>query len=186
MNELKLYMLLIGGRPKGRLTEQHDIFFGIGHSLKELIPHIKLFWPEIKSTFHLDAWREVSSVNGYNIRVVQKQNEKKQEAKLFFLNLGGYKPDEFEELHYKMLAVANSSGEAIQRSKQTAFYKHIGFKGAPSHVDEKYGVDVDDIYNVKDILPDFFRERYSLIVAQENDKPEDQIHLGYIPLKKIE
>ena len=30
-------MVLLGCRPPGRFTEQHDIFFGIGNSLKELV-----------------------------------------------------------------------------------------------------------------------------------------------------
>ena len=42
---LKLYMVMLGCTPKGRFTEQHDIFFGIGNSLKELIPNMKAFWP---------------------------------------------------------------------------------------------------------------------------------------------
>ena len=38
--KLKLYMVMLGCTPEGRFTEQHDIFFGIGYSLKELIPKI--------------------------------------------------------------------------------------------------------------------------------------------------
>ena len=37
-------MLLLGCRPTGRNTEQHDIYFGIAKSLKDLIPEIKSFW----------------------------------------------------------------------------------------------------------------------------------------------
>ena len=62
---MKLYMIMIGCRPKGRYTEQHDIFFGIGNSVKELIPQMKEFWPEAKGNFHIDAWREVNFVDNY-------------------------------------------------------------------------------------------------------------------------
>lgn len=41
--KLKLYMVMLGCTPEGRFTEQHDIFFGIGYSLKELIPKMNLF-----------------------------------------------------------------------------------------------------------------------------------------------
>lgn len=44
--ELQLYMVILGCKPKGRFTEQHDIFFGIGNSLKNLIPQMNFFWPE--------------------------------------------------------------------------------------------------------------------------------------------
>lgn len=190
MGELKLYMLLLGCRPKGRLTEQHDIFFGIGRNLKELIPHINTFWREVKGNIHIDAWREVTQVNDHSITIIERpvasdiENSSKQ--KLFFLNLGGYKKEEFDEFHYKVLAVAENPAEAMLFAKQTSFYKHVGFKGAPSHVDDKYGVDIDDIFVVKDILPSIFKNKYTISIKKENKQPEDQMHLGYLPLKKIE
>ncbi len=63
MNELKLYMLLLGCRPEGRFTEQHDIFFGIGRNMAELKPAIKNFWKEAPK-IHVDVWREVNVVDG--------------------------------------------------------------------------------------------------------------------------
>lgn len=49
----KLFMVLLGCRPKGRNTEQHDIFFGIADSLVELKPAMQLFWPD--ALLHIDA-----------------------------------------------------------------------------------------------------------------------------------
>jgi len=40
---LKLYLLLIGCFPKGRHTVQHDVNFGIGHSMAEVLPQAKAF-----------------------------------------------------------------------------------------------------------------------------------------------
>ena len=48
MNALKLYMLLLGCKPPGRHTEQHDIFFGIAAELRDLVPEIQQFWPGLK------------------------------------------------------------------------------------------------------------------------------------------
>ena len=62
--------------------------------------------------------------------------------------------------------MASTSAEAIQQAKQTAFYKHFGFKGAASHIDDKYGVDVDDVFAVKEILHSSFKEMYSLGVKR--------------------
>lgn len=195
MSQFKLYMLLLGCRPNGRLTEQHDIFFGIAKNLKELIPHIKKFWSEAKGNIHIDAWREVTQVNNHSIAVIERpfastgfdnlSDEKAVEEKLFFINLGGYKAEEFDEFHYKLLAIAKTSGEAIQQAKQTAFYKHIGFKGAASHIDDKYGIDIDDVYNIKEILSPNFKELYSLEIKEAKQKEEDKMHLGYLPIKNI-
>ena len=182
-------MTLIGCDAPGRNIEQHDIFFGIGYELKDLAPQIKSFWPEAPK-MHLDAWREVTLVNGYAIRVVKRAAGLPREASakigLFFLNLGGYKKDEFEEFHYRMVVVAKDKGEAIQQAKQTAFFKHIGVKGATSHIDDKYGVDVDDIMEIKDILPKDLRDSYSILIQPgAKDQPEDQVNLGYFLLDKL-
>ena len=179
-------MLLLGCRPKGRLTEQHDIFFGIANDLKDLIPDINAFWPEAKNNIHIDAWREVNYVDGYNLTVVSRNVMSEiQPAQLYFFNLGGYKSNEFDEFHYKMLIVANDKEEAIKQSKQTAFYKHTGFKGAPAHVDDKYGIDVDDMYAINDILAKKYKEEYTIALSENAVGIEDEIHLGYLPLYKI-
>jgi hypothetical protein len=184
-NTLKLYMVMLGCTPKGRFTEQHDIFFGIGNSLKELIPGMKAFWPEAKGKIHIDAWREVTAVNNYSIAIVPK-NPITNNENLFFINLGGYKENEFEEYHYKTLAVAESLGKAAKIAKATTFYKHYSFPGATSHIDDKYGIDVDDIHNVADILAPIFKERHSIqIIPSETRLEEDTLHIGYVKIDTL-
>ncbi len=182
----KLYMLLIGATPPGRNIEQHDVFFGIGNSIKDLIPDVLAFWPG-NNKLHFDAWREVTSVNGYKVEVVSK-NENKQDRtlKLFFINLGGYKQNEFEEFHYKMVIAAADKAEAINISKQTAFFRHTGFKGATAHIDDKFGVDVDDIYEIADILPVGAKEKYCISVTHADLIAEDEMNLGYFKLSMFQ
>lgn len=185
MEELKLYMMLLGCKPTERNTEQHDIFLGIGRSLSDVKNDIIDFWKEANGKIHIDGWREVKSVDGYKIEVVNKDNASTQKEKLFFINLGGYKQNELEEFHYKMLTVAADKGIAIQKSKQTAFYKHTGFEGATSHIDDKYGIDVDDIYEIEDILPPHLKKQYSILITKEEVEKEDEIHLGYLKIDKL-
>ena len=182
----KLYMLLIGASPPERNIEQHDVFFDIGETIKDLIPKVIAFWPG-NNKLHFDAWREVTSVNGYKVEVVLK-NENKQNSpfKLFFINLGGYKQNEFEEFHYKMVIAAADKSEAITISKKTAFFRHTGFKGATAHIDDKFGVDVDDVYEITDILPVETKEKYSLLVTPAGSIPEDEINLGYFKLSMFQ
>lgn len=186
-DKLKLHLVMLGCKPEGRFTEQHDIFFGIGKSLKELIPQMKSFWPETKGKIHIDAWREVTIVDNFSIEIVAKKATKNSASdNLFFINLGGYKENEFEEYHYKILTIAENLGIASKNAKTTTFYKHCGFKGATSHIDDKYGVDVDDIYKVTDILPEHYKEYYSLKINKvKTFFEEDQLHIGYLKLDKI-
>jgi hypothetical protein len=187
MDTLKLYMVLLGCKPKGRYTEQHDIFFGIGNSLKDLVPDIISSWPEAPR-IHIDAWREVTETDGNAIHVIPKEKSKKGEPlsdKLFFLNLGGYKKDSFEEYHYKMLVVGKEKSIAIRKAKESAFYKHTGFTGADSHIDDKYGVDVDDLYEIEDILPGHIKEKYCLQITPTAIGLKDEWYLGYTKLSSL-
>lgn len=179
--KLRLFKVLLGCTPNGRLTEQHDIFFGIGTSIESLIPDMYAFWPD-GGRLHVDSWREVTHVGEYEISITKKQDNNNTE-KLFFINLGGYKPGDFEEYHYKTLIVAQTMGEAVKTVKQTTFYKHCGFKGAESHVDDKYALDIDDAYNVADILLPKYKEQYSFAITKTAHPVEDELHIGYLKLK---
>lgn len=185
-NTPKLFMVLLGCTPKGRLTEQHDVFFGIGENLTELVPQMNLFWPEAKGKLHIDAWREITVVDNHSVEVVPKSETETEENNLYFLNLGGYKPGEFEEYHYKMLAVGSKMAIAIKKAKKTVFYKHYNFKGGESHVDDKYGIDVDDSHKVADLLNVETKSKYLLrlsILAEP--KQEDILHIGYVKIKSL-
>ncbi len=183
----KLFMLLLGCKPAGRHTEQHDIFFTIAFHLADIIPSLTEFWTESKGDIHVDAWREVKNVDGYRIEIAGNDFAEPLENKnrLYFINLGGYKENEFEEFHYKMIVVAPEKGDAIRQSKQTAFYKHTGFKGAPAHVDDKYGIDVDNAYAIEDILSEEIKKKYRIHISQENHGEEDELHLGYFTIEKL-
>lgn len=179
-------MVLLGCKPAGRNTEQHDMFFGIGKTLKDIKQDIFQFWKEANGKIHIDAWREVVFVDGYKIEVNEKSKATPTQAEqLFFINLGGYKQNEFEEYHYKLLTIAINKGLAIQKAKQTAFYKHTGFEGATSHLDDKYGIDVDDIYEIEDILPSHLKEKYSITITNTEIDKEDELHLGYLKIDKL-
>ncbi|MBB5635667.1 hypothetical protein HDF26_003919 [Pedobacter cryoconitis] len=186
MGSLKLYQLLLGCKPAGRNTEQHDVLFAVGTCLKDLIPGILNFWPEADGRIHVDAWREVNFVEGFQIQIVEKESASGQAAEaLFFLNLGGYKKDEFDELHYKMLLIGADKAEVIRKAKESAFFLHTGFAGAPSHIDDKYGVDVDDLFEIEDVLPSGVKEKYRILISASETVVKDEIHLGYLPLKNL-
>lgn len=180
-------MVLIGCTPEGRNTEQHDIYFGIATSLSALVPQLHTFWPG-KHKLHIDAWREVNTVQEYSIRIVPAKKRKDlspDSPRLFFINLGGYRPGEFEEYHYKMIEVAPDMAAAIQAAKKTAFYRHTGFKGAASHIDDKYGIDVDDTYLIEELLPAEQLEKYAIEIKFNPKAKEDSWQIGYTKLSSL-
>ena len=184
MQDFTLFMLLLGAKPSGRHTEQHDIFFCIGKTLKECVPAISSFWPEAGRSLHIDAWRNVSLVNGFKVKVVPKQEDKNTPGamKLFFINLGGYKAGEFEEYHYRQLIVAPDREMAIKDAKAAAFFA----RADSPHIDDKYGIDVDDIYNIEDILPAAVKAQYAIRLEPTTaGGPPDEIFLGYFKLDRL-
>lgn len=187
-------MLKIGARPQGRLIEQHDVMFVIANSLSETVATVNQRWPEVKNAWHLDAWRDVKRVGDYKIALSNDKVLAKVEKQLYFVNLGGYLPNQFEEFHYKTLVVAESLSKATAQVKKSAFYHDYTFDNidtarsgvATSHVDDKHKLDMDDIHCVTDLLP----QNIALIVQPltEDEKvqlPEDALHIGYLNLKQI-
>lgn len=182
---MKLFYVILGATPPGRNTEQHDIFFGIAPSLKDLIPDMKKFWPEANGKIHIDGYQEVRFVDGFEVNIVANNNENSPNN-LFFVNLGGYEKGHFEELHQKFLMVDEKLSKIIRRVKKTDFYKTKGFPEAESHIDDQYGVDIDDIFKVEDILPLKMKEKFSLqLVKSDIENQENVTFVGYLSLKKL-
>jgi hypothetical protein len=78
-------------------------------------------------------------------------------------------------------------GLASKKAKKSTFFKHCGFEGAAaSHIDDKYGIDVDDLYKVTDILDSQLKELYALKIRKSQTVlQEDVLHIGYLKLSKI-
>ena len=180
-------MLLLGSKAPNRNVEQHDFFFGIATALNELVPLIKEFWPEAGSSIHIDGWREVNMVDGYQVNVMlNKASDTPSLKKIFFINLGGYQYNKLEEQHYTMLTVQDDQAQAVKKAKETVFFTAKNIKGTHSHIDDKYGIDVDDIYKIEDVLTPVQKEKYHIEINKSyGDMPEDEIHLGYFKLDKI-
>ena len=184
---LKLYMILLGSKAPGRHVEQHDFFFGIASSLKALVPDIKAFWPEAGEKVHIDAWREVNVVDGYQVSIHPRHDATPESPmKLFFINLGGYQENKFEEQHYTVLTVKPDRTAAFNEAKHTLFFKTNHFKGANSHIDDKYGVDVDDLYEIDEILAPSQKDKYKIVLTPANTVVEDKINLGYFKLANLQ
>jgi hypothetical protein len=175
-------MLLLGSKAPGRHVEQHDFFFGIASSLKDLVPEIKSFWPETGGKIHIDGWREVQYVDGHRVTVhLRDEMVEESSLKLFFINLGGYQENKFEEQHYTVLTVKPDRAAAFRDAKDTLFFK----TQTSSHIDDKYGIDVDDLYEIDELLPPSHKERYKIVLTRTDINSHDKIHLGYFKLSSL-
>lgn len=195
-----LFMVQLGGRPKGRLIEQHDIFFGVANQVSELVDDINNHWPEVNNKWHIDSYRAITKVDNYSVKLIEslevelaEKIDNEHALKLFFINLGGYQRGSFEEFHHKLLIVAATQAEAIKQAKQSTFYKEFTFKdkdspfNAASHIDDKFQVDIDDIYDVNDLVSNI----QILIEPMINNSheltnaDEDKEYVGYLSIKNL-
>ena len=179
-------MLLLGCTPPGRHIEQHDIFFGIATSLRDLVPDIQAFWPEPQK-IHIDAYREVNMVDGFRVKVVSASDtggDIAPKRKLFFINLGGYQENKFAEQHYIVLSVKDDKASEFKEAKSTLFFEENNYEGN-SHIDDKYGIDVDDLYQIEDILSPSLKEKYRIEITPNGNLPDDSINLGYFKLSNL-
>ena len=182
---MKLFYIILGATPKSRNTEQHDVFFGIAENLRDLVPAIKDFWPEAEGRIHIDCYQEVRFVNGFEITVTER-SDNLSDNHLFFVNLGGYQHGFFGELHEQHLIVAPSLSAAVKKVKQTGFYRTMGFQNAASHIDDRYGVDIDDVFKVNDLLPASVKEKYTLRIEKSVEVNQKNFtHIGYLKIDKI-
>src|SRR5690606_36434796 len=116
-NNCNLYMMLLVCNALRRHRGQDDIIIRIGRELKDFVQQILEFWPEADAKVHIDAFRPITSVEGYRIEVIGRDEATDNEGnKLYFVNLGGYRPKEFEEYHFKRIVVGNSLADAIKQA----------------------------------------------------------------------
>ena len=190
-----LFMVQLGGRPKGRLIEQHDIFFGVANQVRELVEDINHHWPEVKNKWHIDSYRAITKVGNHTVKLIESNNQTANDngLKLFFINLGGYQQGSFEEFHHKLLIVAATQAEAIKQAKHSTFYKEFTFKdkdtpfNAASHIDDKFQVDIDDVYNVNDLVSNI-QILIEPMIHNSNElanADEDKEYVGYLSIKNL-
>lgn len=179
-------MVLLGANPPGRCVEQHDFFFGIAEDLQALIPQLKAYWPDAGNTLHIDGWREINQVDGYQVKVVAAgQATNKDSHRLFFLNLGGYLAGELQELHFTVLTAQSDRKEALKAATNLSFFKEKSIKGnkaASAHIDEKFGLAVDEIHRIDDLLSPAIKAHFGIALTPNPTTSEDELHIGYLKI----
>lgn len=136
---------MVGGYPPGTHVEVHDVRFVIGRALRDCFPALKAGWWGGEDRFHVDAWGALEWADGYDVVVADEPPAGAAADKaLWFVNLGGYDPAYFGELHRNVFVVAGDRAEA--KKKGLALAKDW----VSPHRD--VAVDVDDAINVGETI----------------------------------
>ncbi|MDE1153366.1 MAG: DUF1543 domain-containing protein [Micavibrio sp.] len=111
---MKLFAIYIGGSTETSLIELHDARFIVAETIEDTYAELKAGWWGTPRSLHLDCWGELTSADGHN--VVLKDHPQEGADKLWFVNLGGYDPTDFSELHKNVFVVAPTKSKAKVRA----------------------------------------------------------------------
>jgi hypothetical protein len=115
--ESQLFLVVLGGRAPGCHIEQHDVRFVVGATIEAAIPELRRQWFGLREGLHLDAYLAVRAVDGWTVRLGREPCAPGPE-RLWFVNLGAYRPDSLAELHHFGLVVARSPAAAKAAAKR--------------------------------------------------------------------
>lgn len=167
----KLFAVYLGGRAPKCNTELHDVVFVVGEKIEDTYEQLMTKWFGTPKGLHLDSWVELQVIDGH--RVTLSTTKPVSPKKMFFINLGGYLPGQFTEVHANTFIVAESEREVKARAK-AELMKNV----QTVHTDDLY--DVDDCLEVSEI------EGYHVVLEPTDDVvewlPQNGYHLVPKPL----
>lgn len=169
---MKLFAIYIGGTHEQALIELHDMRFVIANTIEDTYDFLRKSWWGIPKTLHIDAWGIVENVDGYDLKI-SNEPAKNQEQTLFFVNLGGYDPNQYTELHKNTFVVATDSAEAKLKAKAS-----IKNWGTP-HKDYLY--EIDEILNIAELTQ---KAQYYIHLEPNKAYKPFQFTSNYIPIGK--
>ncbi len=151
--DLSLFIVVLGGRSLKSNIEIHDVRWVLGESIEDTYPELRKQWLGNKSGLHIDSYKCVKYVDGYEVVLSESHtdnliNTKTEDLSLWFINLGGYNPKKMYEEHEFDLIVAKKAIDAKKKAKKNweTNLKNI-------HNDDYSGINhlkqVDDIHPIK-------------------------------------
>ncbi len=115
VQELRLFVVMLGGRHARANIELHDVVFAIAPSIEQTHEQLRQQWFGELAGLHIDSWMTVDGVEQWQVRL-SAEPQADGLPKLYFVNLGGYVNGEFGEAHHNLLVVADDAAEAKRKA----------------------------------------------------------------------
>ena len=127
LENIFLYLVVLGGRAKKANIELHDVRWVVGSKIEDTFGTLRKDWFGSPKGLHIDSYKKIKYIDGYKInliffeknRIDKEQLLKKNKAKkhLWFVNIGGYNPTSMQEKHEFGLVIASNKLEAKKIAK---------------------------------------------------------------------
>jgi hypothetical protein len=167
---MKLFMFYVGGSCRNSNVELHDVRFSIGETPEACYDDLRRQWWGDANSLHLDCWGEVGQADGHDVALTTDAPRGGGD-KLFFVNLGGYDPGEFSELHQNVLLVAPDAKAA----KAKALARIQGW--SEPHKDKLFEVEA-----AIDVTASMRRYGYCLELTKAKDEKPFAFVCRYLPI----
>jgi len=69
LEDLRLFVVMLGGRHARANTEVHDVVFAVGADIKQTYPQLRQQWFGEAAGLHLDSWMTVDGVEDWQVRL---------------------------------------------------------------------------------------------------------------------
>ena len=151
--DLSLFIVVLGGRSLKSNIEIHDVRWVLGTSIEDTFPELRRQWIGNKKGLHIDSYKCIKYVDGYEI-VVSKSNKDRlnsqqlEDLSLWFVNLGAYNPNKMYEEHEFNLIVAPRAIEAKKKAKNN-WKTNLKNKHNDDYSDLNYLKQIDDIHPIQ-------------------------------------
>lgn len=119
VQELRLFVVMLGGRHARANIELHDVVFAVAPSIGQTHEQLRQQWFGEPAGLHIDSWMTVDGVAQWQVRF-SAEPQAETLPKLYFVNLGGYVTGEFGEAHHNLLVVASDAVEAKRKALEQA------------------------------------------------------------------
>ena len=113
----QLFLVVLGGRTATSHIELHDVRFVAGASIDDTLQELRRQWFGRREGLHLDSYMAVRAIDGWAVSLRREPAAPRPE-RLWFVNLGAYRPDSLAELHHFGLVVARSPQAAKAAAKR--------------------------------------------------------------------
>ena len=127
LEEIYLFLVVLGGRAKKANVELHDVRWVVGSKIEDTFDVLRNDWFGNFEGLHIDSYKKIKHVDGYKINLKNIKNKKLKNKNflngnasknnLWFVNIGGYDPNSMQEKHEFGLVVASSKLEAKNKAK---------------------------------------------------------------------
>lgn len=160
----RLFAVYLGGYAPQCNVELHDMVFVVGENIAETFPQlIKKWFMQTYQQLHYDGYRDLSIVDGHKVTLSQEPSS--NDAKLFYVHLGGYDPEEFTELHKNCFLVAPDMVAAKSRARESWGMVKVPHKDVQFDIESCLQIDTVD--------------KWFIHLEPTIEVPEQDFHLGY-------